>query len=295
MISMLFVTMTNCFSQFSTHTYLAMKLYRITIFVYNQRVQKPLCCNKIECGWTISFVYKHRKARGMRNCYENLENDCIVFDSTAFEVSKQIVMKSLRISCRSDKYIPATNYVGIILYAFKKEGIWTSDWVLNGKHCKTGYILIKQERNLHKIMQESAAGITRHMALFKWFFNELPNENTLGAGFSIQKKDSPKSGKKLDISKEIDGFEVDYDHYKLYVNSRSFNTANSAKNKNDLSSDVFHDNKKYMHQLEQKWIAIAVDRWKSGRIRCKEDGIIQINAENDCCDNCKRKILQTQF
>ena len=299
----------------------------------------------------------------MANCYEKLENDCIIFNCAQFnddkkteekidlignnilnsddnhtqDLSKQFIMKSLRISCRSDKYIPQTDYIGILLYLYKDDNnsnsnSWQSNWKLNYIHCQTGYIIIKKSKSLEAIKDEPIESNpdlckTWHAALYQLIFKQLPNENILASGFAIQKKRKPRNSNRLKNNSinssnggnknngnknnknnnnnngnnvvqkkkgEIDGFDVDYDNYRLYFNSRTFNKATSWKNRNDTDSDNFHDNKKYCHKLEQKWIAVAVNRWKNG-IESKQDGIIQITHENDLCHNCVNKILQAHF
>ena len=90
---------------------------------------------------------------------------------------------------------------------------------------------------------------------------------------------------------------------KLYFNSRTFNQVVSWKNKDDpvaieygikQSNDNFHNNKYECNTLETKWISIAVDRWKNG-IKTKEARNIYINNENNRCDFCIQRILDTKF
>ncbi|CAF1434624.1 unnamed protein product [Rotaria sordida] len=123
-------------------------------------------------------------------------------------------MQSIRISLFSDAFDPWANFIGMIVYGYNGQ----SDFTLNGKHCKAGYILIKRADAINHIQ-----GDTMHKKLFKWFF-----------------------GRDLDV--EFSGGGFAYQNGKWKHNSFSFNT----------NQDFYHDNQKGMHHIEQEVLGRAL-------------------------------------
>ncbi|CAM4750276.1 unnamed protein product [Rotaria magnacalcarata] len=125
-------------------------------------------------------------------------------------------MNTIHISCSSDRFDPYGNFVGMIVYGYNGQ----SDFYLNGRHCRAGYMLIKNVNSINHIPTD-----TMHKKLFKWFFGiDLPSEFS-GGGFAYQNGT--------------------WKH-----NSFSFN----------INADLYHDTQKGMHQIEQQLVNAALNR-----------------------------------
>ncbi|CAF2271037.1 unnamed protein product [Rotaria magnacalcarata] len=125
-------------------------------------------------------------------------------------------MNTIHISCSSDRFDPYGNFVGMIVYGYNGQ----SDFYLNGRHCRAGYMLIKNVNSINRIPAD-----TMHKKLFKCFFGiDLPSEFS-GGGFAYQNGT--------------------WKH-----NSFSFN----------INADLYHDTQKGMHQIEQQLVNAALNR-----------------------------------
>eukprot|EP01084_Bolivina_argentea_P008951 16758_1 len=93
--------------------------------------------------------------------------------------SPDLKLKSYHVSCSSDRPAsydsPKKNYGGVVLY--QRGG--KSDWYLNGLHCQTGYILLKDSSGL----PNSSLGQV-HGGTYKAFFGQGVDESVVAAGFS---------------------------------------------------------------------------------------------------------------
>ena len=213
-----------------------------------------LCCLGIKDNDEICFIDKNVYGRGaMIRITETTNDHAIIFDNKS--KTKTIELKSWHMSCKSDKIDTSTSndYLGIVLYSNKNK----TDWYCNGIHCKTGYMFIKVSKSF---LDDTTH--TRHAQLYKLLFNQWPDENVIGAGFAIQ-------------SGEI--------KFKSYT----FNCDKTSKNqwKNDCQ---WHDSTPICHEIEQKWIKIALKNWKNG----KQNTPIQ--EPHDICWNCILKINQIE-
>jgi hypothetical protein len=124
--------------------------------------------------------------------------------------------------------IQKKDHVGLIVYSCKDQ----TNFYLNDKHCRSGYILIKNTENIKHI--ESKKGQV-HGKLFKWFFGIEPDSDFVGAGFA-------------------------------YVNGEwKFNSYTYNGN----STDGYHDNNKGLHRFEEKLLRQVIhniyvnNKWQS--------------------------------
>jgi hypothetical protein len=152
---------------------------------------------------------------------------------SSFAVSMEttkLVTKSFHVSCSSDAVTPGRDYVGILLLRF--DG--SADWVLNGIHCKTGYIYIKASTALLDIGKGAASGA--HDKAYYSLFHCLPGDSdkvVIGSGFFI------KNGKFV--------FETD-------------------SQKGMKMNDGFHDSAKSVGDAERICILETFDQWmKTGK------------------------------
>merc|ERR1712179_132979 len=92
--------------------------------------------------------------------------------------SKDMVVKTLHVSCKSDKFDPKKNFIGFVLYRYLGQDAWT----LNNVHCKTGYIYFIESSKLDYVK-----GATYHArALNNLFGVELGPEDFVASGFAFQ-------------------------------------------------------------------------------------------------------------
>ena len=110
------------------------------------------------------------------------------------------------------------NMGGIILYTYDNK----TDWYLNNIHCKSGYIIIKNEENLKNI---GALHGVIHGDVYKSVFDCEIDDKVVGAGFAFH-------------------------NGKWKFNSYTFNTGTK-----------YHDNLKAMHPLEKELVKSALQNW----------------------------------
>lgn len=91
----------------------------------------------------------------------------------------QYEMHQIHLSCLSDKFNLKNNFIGFIVYGYNKQ----NDFRLNGKHCKTGYIIIK---TIHSIENIQTIENNLFNKLFKWFFNEELSNRFIGIDFYFE-------------------------------------------------------------------------------------------------------------
>ncbi|CAF1095028.1 unnamed protein product [Didymodactylos carnosus] len=141
-----------------------------------------------------------------------------------------IKIESVHLSCLSDIYQSDKDIVGMIVYSYNGQ----SDFRLNGKHCTTGYILIKETKNIQHTHSNQGQV---HGKLFKWFFDEEADEKFVGGGFALRQG-------------------------KLIFHSGVFNAR---------IKDEYHDGDVSMHQCEKYLIRYVVDelyvthRWRQSQ------------------------------
>ena len=92
-----------------------------------------------------------------------------------------IPVTTLHLSCASDVYDGTSrSYAGVILYAHNGQ----TEWTLNGKRCKTGYIVVQDpDTPAVKRYRGTSEGVV-HGAVYKNVFGEDIGD-TVGEGFSI--------------------------------------------------------------------------------------------------------------
>ena len=101
--------------------------------------------------------------------------------------SKKININRIRLSCESDVYNNEQNYVGIILYGWiNSEGQVQTDWRLNGKHCKSGYIVIQNAYDTESYSSEGPVISNVHNAVYWNVFGQgSDTSRAIGEGFSV--------------------------------------------------------------------------------------------------------------
>ena len=79
---------------------------------------------------------------------------------------------------KNNNNINYNNYGGIVLYAYNGK----SEWYLNGIHCKSGYIIIKQT-NIDNELPKSSLGQI-HGSIYKSLFGCGCDKNVVASGFA---------------------------------------------------------------------------------------------------------------
>ena len=96
-----------------------------------------------------------------------------------------IQVLSYHVSCKSDKvekYASGANLAGIVVYGKKNDkGQYKQDWEWNGVHCKPGYIIIKETKNIEEY--KSSVGIV-HGKVFQSVFKQDPDQTVVSGGFA---------------------------------------------------------------------------------------------------------------
>ena len=85
----------------------------------------------------------------------------------------------VHLSCASDPYQRENNYAGFILYSHDGK----TDWHLNGRHCKTGYLVIQNTSKQEVQRYKGVADGVVHGAVYMNVFGENIGI-TVGEAFS---------------------------------------------------------------------------------------------------------------
>ena len=139
---------------------------------------------------------------------------------------------TIRLSCESDPCTSsAKNYAGFILYGCRdnEKGEMKDDWYLNGKHCKSAYLVVQDTDSpgVQACMKAGAPGMV-HGAVY-W--------NVFGRG--------------RDVKKAVgEGFSLMNGTYKW--NSYTFNA----------NSDAYHDKRKEISGLAKRCVRNILDDWQ---------------------------------
>ena len=92
--------------------------------------------------------------------------------------SESMVVKTLHVSCRSDKFDPKKNFVGFVIYKYLGQDAW----MLNNVRCKSGYIYFIESSKL-----DCVKGDTLHArAFYNLFGVELVRDDVVGSGFAYK-------------------------------------------------------------------------------------------------------------
>ncbi|XP_075256783.1 uncharacterized protein LOC142349238 isoform X2 [Convolutriloba macropyga] len=92
-----------------------------------------------------------------------------------------LYVEFIHVSCRSSQFRANRNYLGFILYEYDGK----TEWRLNGRKCKSGYLCIVDEDTVNEV---GIAG-TAHAKAYYHIFGEVPNRDKLVAsGFAYQQR-----------------------------------------------------------------------------------------------------------
>ena len=123
--------------------------------------------------------------------------DRIIVTSKDKPTNPDLVVQTIRLSCESHRYDPSKehNYAGFILYGWENDdGVLLEDWRLNGKHCKSAYLVIQgtDSPDVRRYMRppRKAPGIAMHGAVYWNVFGEGADvKRAVGEGFAIINKE----------------------------------------------------------------------------------------------------------
>ena len=135
-----------------------------------------------------------------------------------------IELKVIHLSCASDAYQKGNNYAGFILYSHEGK----TDWYLNERHCKTGYLVIQNTAKQEVQRYVGVADGVVHGAVYMNVFGENIG-NTVGEAFSY-----------------LDGT--------FKWRSHSFNTRYPSS---------YHNQDKEMAEITKKCISKILEEWKA--------------------------------
>ena len=138
---------------------------------------------------------------------------------------------TIRLSCESDPYTRGErNYAGFILYGWEdEEGRMLTDWRLNGKHCRSAYLVVQSTDSpgVTKYREAEAPGVV-HGAVY-W--------NVFGTGSEVNKAVG-------------EGFALMSHEYRW--NSQTFNAR----------PDCYHDTRREISGLAKKCVRNILDDWR---------------------------------
>ena len=140
-----------------------------------------------------------------------------------------IYVTTVHLSCSSDVYQGIDHrYAGFILYGYNGE----TDWKLNGVHCKTGYIVIRDTDSYAVKQYIGKAAGQVHGAVYMSVFGEDVSDKVVGEGFAWQ-----------------------YGEFKS--NSITFNEG--TERYHDKEKQMSDEGEKCVHEVLQKWALAGLD------------------------------------
>ena len=146
-----------------------------------------------------------------------------------FKNKPVIKMTHIHISCESDPYQADHEYAGFILYAHGDDPVKT-DWCLNGKRCKNGYLVIQESNKPEVQRYVGQAEGQIHGAVYKNVFGE-------------------------DVGKAV-GEAFSYDeHGKFQWHSLAFNTP----------SDDYHGEGNRVSDIIEECLFLVLNEWKKSK------------------------------
>ena len=156
------------------------------------------------------------------------DSETIVVKSRSLADSPDLTFKTIRLSCESHPYRPGRNYGGFILYGLESDGTVLQDWWLNGKHCKSAYLVI-QDTGSEEVKRYigKAPGQVHGAVYWNVFGKGADVEKAIGEGFSL--KDN--------------GYEW---------NSKTFNA----------KSDLYHDGKRNISNVMKMCVQQIWEDWR---------------------------------
>ncbi|CAB4015556.1 Hypothetical predicted protein [Paramuricea clavata] len=139
-------------------------------------------------------------------------------------IKRDMHVKTMHISCKSDRYQEAHNYAGVIIYQYNGKSDWRT---ANNTHCKSGYIVIQDtdSENVEKLKSEEFGQV--HGAVYRNAFGEPKTKSVVGEGFAIQNGE-------------------------IKFNSGVFNNPQGS---------VFHDDHRWMNELSKHCVRKIVEEW----------------------------------
>eukprot|EP01084_Bolivina_argentea_P107723 192582_1 len=141
---------------------------------------------QLEHGRTLSdYIIKDnsiihlvlRLRGGIPPCKYDKALENITFDPWPFRQGNTVKIALFHVSCKSDKF-SNENMAGIILYLYGGK----QDWELNGIHCKSGHIFLKNTKNIQHIQGTGMIYETCYKSLFG---EDLDRRIVIGAGFAF--------------------------------------------------------------------------------------------------------------
>ncbi len=158
------------------------------------------------------------------------DTDAIIVTSKMKPKYPDLKFKTIRLSCESHLYSSSEeNYAGFILYAWTdEEGVVRDDWVLNGKHCKSAYLVVQSTDSdgVNRYTRKAPGQV--HGAVYWNVFGEgAVVRRAVGEGFSLQ-------------------------NGKYGWNSVTFNA----------NADAYHDGRRQISILAKKCVKTIMDDWK---------------------------------
>ncbi len=132
----------------------------------------------IQDNSTLNLVL-HARYRILSHAHLNLDQSCLTITIDTDSNKHLLEMRSAHFSCSSDRFDATSNFIGMIVYGYD----WQTDFWLNGKHWKTGYVLIKKINAIKHIQTNQNTCFSR---LFKWFFNGELSDRFVGTDFSFE-------------------------------------------------------------------------------------------------------------
>ncbi len=155
--------------------------------------------------------------------------DRIIVESHRKPKYQNLEFQTIRLSCESHQYEPGKNYAGFILYGWENDsGDVLEDWHLNGKHCKSAYLVIQGSDSPDvKRYIGPAPGQVHGAVYWNVFGKGAVASRAVGEGFAL-----------------VNG------EYKW--NSWTFNA----------NSDAYHDGSREISALAKKCVKQIEDDWK---------------------------------
>ena len=91
--------------------------------------------------------------------------------------TEDMVVKTLHVSCKSDKFDEKKGYIGFVLYKYLEQ----DEWMINNVRCKSGYIYFIESSKLDCVKVSD----TYHArAFYNLFGVELVKDDVVGSGFA---------------------------------------------------------------------------------------------------------------
>ena len=139
-------------------------------------------------GWSLDRFPSSPRILAAR-ARTNPEGDTIFIDHSSGRQDKRISFTSIRLSCESHPYVAGDPYAGFILYAYRKSGgDAITDWRLNGKHCKSAYLVIQNTTSADvKRYIGSAPGMIHGAVYWNVFGKGESPYLAVGEGFAFRK------------------------------------------------------------------------------------------------------------